>query len=247
MRRVMVALLAALAAPALAADEPPDDCARFVNQVLGQKLRRKVRGNAWDVQLLPSNRHALTLVWRIPDESFVRDERLLLRRSGDRVEHFRQLYAALEREKPPRGVIGFVFRHSPWRAVVARQRTVLPQTHIAFVGGRRPFSVHNDTSGPRSVEQLLGQSWGPISLAERPLAERILRTQLSVVLSPGARIGYTDFVLQQRFVRDRECSLLEMLLRKLPPPDRQIASFRPVSFSRLNLGRRPRVQSGEAH
>jgi hypothetical protein len=237
MWRALVALLAVLASPALAADEPPDDCARFVNQVLGQKLRRRVRGNAWDVQLLPSNRHALTLVWRIPDESYVRDERLLLRRSGDRVEHFRQLYATLEREGRPRGVIGFVFRHSPWRAVVARQRAALPQTHIAYLAGRRQFFVQNDTSGPRSVEQLLGASWGPIGPLERPLAERILRTQLTVVLSPGARVGFTDFVLQQRFVRDRECALLEMLLRKLPGADR-IPSFRPVSFSRLNLGRR---------
>jgi hypothetical protein len=82
-------------------------------------------------------------------------------------------------------------------------------------------------------------SWGPIAVEERPLAERILKVQLSVVLAPGARVGYSDYVLAQRFVRDRECSLLEMLLRKLPPPDRQLPSFRPVSFSRLNIGRRP--------
>jgi hypothetical protein len=222
--RCFLAVAVFAGAPAVdARPSPPvsaDACARHVNRLLSARAGRRVRGNAWDVQLLPSNQALLALRWRAAG-----------RGDGDRVADFRALYAALDAEPRPAGVVGFMFGDSIWRERVQAMRKVLPQTHVALVVGRRQFALENTARSPRSVRAILGDTLVAITPEERALVERRIGASLDEKLAPGARHIYLDYLLLQHFVREREGALLEML-RKLRL-DRSHAMFRPVSFSQL--------------
>ncbi len=218
------------------------ECARFVNRIFGARFGFLPFGDAWTMQLAPENQPFLKLVWQLGKDQFD-PETLLLLHAEARVEHFRDLYSALEREEYPIGVLGFLYRFSSWSEHIALRSNVLPQTHVAFLAGRKAFEIKNPTSAPQTLEQILVEKFGVIHDFERDFVNECV--PLSLELAPGAVYTYSDFLVEEHFREPMSGSLLELFLRK-HKNNRTTPLLRPVSFSRISDALIAKIQEQEA-
>lgn len=211
-----------------AIDNTKDQCAKFVNRQLLTRFGIPVFGNAWDMQLHPDNQRFLELAWQLPEEEY--DAELRLTDPEDRVKHFRVLYAQLDRESYPLGVLGFVYRFSFHRAAVAAEPNVLPQTHVAFLAGRESFYFENEAEKPQTLREVIEGAYGIIhDFEEDFIAERV---PLEKILQPGQRYYYRDYLIEEQFKVVQSRSLLSAFLEK-HEHNRTTPLVRPVSYSQM--------------
>ncbi len=223
-----------------------NECARFVNRMFFVRFGKLIYGNAWDLQLKTANQKFLNLVWQLPEKEFLRNYGLRLRKKEDRIKHFQKLYSVLQNEKHPIGVLGFVYRYSFFKNEVASLKNTLPQTHVAFLAGRKWFYFENDSDRSRTLETVLTEKYGVIHDFEREFVGE--HVPLRKVLRPGERIYYQDFLVEEQFKKVRSGSLLALYLRK-HRNNRVTSLLRPVSYSRIsdNLIREINVQRSLIH
>ncbi len=208
-----------------------NECARFVNRLFFVRFGKLMFGNAWDLQLKKSNQKFLKLVWQLPEKVFSRVDGLRLKNYTDRINHFRELYAVLNREEHPLGVIGFVYRYSFYRDIAASIHNALPQTHVVFLAGKKNFFFENDSEVVKDLETILTEKYGKIHDFERVFVSE--KVPLKLVLAPGAKFYYQDYLVEEQFKQIRSGSLLELFLRK-HRNNRVVSLLRPVSFSRIS-------------
>lgn len=206
-------------------------CAKFVNKLFYQRFDRLIFGSAWTIQLHPDNQRFLDLVWRIDGQDFYHDHQLNLKDKDLRIKHFSQLYSKLKNTKHPIGVAGFVYRYSFYKEEVATDPNILPQTHIAMISGKMDFFIENTDIQPKTVEQVLTQKNGIIHQYERAFVNN--RVELDLLLLPGQRYRYTDYLVEEQFKTIRASSLLEVFLRK-HRNNRVTPLLRPVSLSLIS-------------
>lgn len=211
--------------------ENTSECAKFVNRIFLARFGKMMFGDAWTLQILPENQKYLDLVWRLKENQFIRKQELALPHYEDRVEHFNELYAVLENDEHPIGVLGFVFQYSFYRENIAAHPEWLPQTHVAFLAGRKQFSIQNTSSKPQTIEQILSEEFGKIHEFERDFVNE--KVPLSIELLPGGTYFYNDYLIEEHFRSPMKGSLLELFLRK-HRNNRTTPLLRPVSYSRIS-------------
>lgn len=203
-----------------------NECAKFVNRMFLLRFGKLMFGNAWDLQII--NKDLLDFVWSIPEDSFT--ETLRLKKITDRIKHFQELYAVLDEEKTPVGVLGFVYKYSFYKDYVASLSNRIPQTHITFLAGRKYFYFENESEIPKSLEEILVDKYGVIHDIERAFVDN--KVKLDRILQPRDRVYYNDYLVEEQFKKVQGESLLEVFLRK-HRNNRVSSLLRPVSYSRV--------------
>ncbi|MCF7917646.1 hypothetical protein K9L27_01410 [Candidatus Gracilibacteria bacterium] len=211
--------------------ENTQECAKFVNRMFLTRFGKLMFGNAWTLQLLPENKEYLNLVWRLKEDQFNRKDLLSLDHYEDRVEHFKELYQELDSEAYPIGVIGFVYQYSFHREEVASHPEWLPQTHVAFIAGRKSFVVQNNSTKTQTLEEIIEAKHGDMHPWEREFIAS--RLPLETALLPGGQYAYNDYLIEEHFRKPMSGSLLELVLRK-HPNNRITSLLRPVSYSQIS-------------
>ncbi len=212
-------------------------CAKFVNEIFwlrfGRVMGERMYGSAWELQLKKENQKFLTLEWRVPENEVHRDNNLYYPydQRSQRVEHFRKLYEIIEAQERPIGVIGFLYRFSNYLDYVSHNPQFLPQTHVAFLSGKKTFYVENKTNESKTVEEILTEAYGVIHDFERDFVSEKLN--LDLILLPGGKYAYTDYLIEEHFRDVMQDSLLGVYLRK-HRNNKVMALLRPMSFSRLS-------------
>jgi hypothetical protein len=226
------------------------ECAKFFNRLFGVRFGHMTFGNAWELQLHPDNQKFLKLVWQIPEESFFRDKLLALKDKSDRIKHYQELYDQLDKEEMPIGALGLVYRYSFYREEISQNPKVLPQTHIAFLAGRRNFTITNETEGSLTIEEILNNQYGEIHDSEREFVKSHL--PLTKVLKSGASMEYEDYLIEEHFRSPMSGSLLSLFLRK-HRNNRTTPLLRPVSYSQISeklqgeIGRQAKITKTFEH
>ncbi len=208
-----------------------NECAKFVNRMFLVRFGKLMFGNAWDLQLNEENRKFIKLLWRLKETDFNRENDLRLYNYQDRGNHFRQLYSIIEVQKHPIGVIGFMYRYSFYRDQIVAFENVIPQSHIAFLAGKKKFFFENISNSPKYLEEVINEKYGEMHDYEKDFVWK--RVPLRKILAPGEKHYYDDYLIEEQFKKVKAESLLEVFLRK-HRNNRITPLFRPVSFSRIS-------------
>jgi len=206
------------------------ECAKLVNRLFLARFDKMMFGDAWTLQLAPANQEFLDLVWRLGEDQFTRPG-LYLNDLNDRTKHYRMLYSLLDKEKYSIGVLGFMYRFSDWREHISANLKWMPQTHVAFLAGRKSFEIKNESSSIKTIEEILGEKYGNLLDNEKAFVN--FRVPLSLELLSNGSYFYNDYLLEEHFKGAISGSLLEMFLRK-DSKIKKTSLFRPVSFSRIS-------------
>jgi len=208
-----------------------NQCARLVNRIFLARFGVLMFGDAWDMALKKQNQEYLNLIWKLQEEDFRRDFHLHLHTKEDRIEHYRRLYNVLNAEKNPIGILGFVYYYSSYKDHVAKNKYFLPQTHVAFLAGKKKFFIENETDEVKKIYDILTEKFGTIhDFEEEFLNERI---PLSLELMPGSKYYYYDFLIEDLYKDVHGGSLVQMFLRK-HRNNKITPLFRPVSYARVS-------------
>lgn len=207
-------------------------CALFVNRMISLRYGVQVYGDAWTMQLHPTNQQWLELVWRLPETEFNRKNNLQLLNKESRITHYEKLYEVLDAEEDAQGVIGFVYTFSNSLEPLSQStaRKTLAQTHVGYVAGKTSFSFKNDTSEAMTLEKLIGKQHGDLHDFETPFVAK--HVNLETWLEPGDEYFYEDYSVEEFFKGVVEGSLLEVFLRK-HRNNRVTPLLRPASYSQI--------------
>lgn len=206
-------------------------CAKFVNKLFLARFGQEIYGNAWDMQLKEENQKFLKLVYRLDENKFLREKNLELSNSTNRSKIYKEIYEILDREKMPIGVLGFLYRYSPERENLAKNKKVLPQSHVGFLAGKKEFYFQNTSQNPKLLREIISEKYGEIrDFEENFLASRI---PLEKILKSNEKYIYQDYLIEEHFKGIKAGSLLEIFLRK-HRNNRKTPLLRPVSYSRIS-------------
>lgn len=206
-------------------------CAAFINRLIMRRFGFMPYGHAWTMQSHPANQALFDHVWQLGTDQYNRDPNLSLHDYQDRIDHYKQLYRALNRDPNPIGVLGFVYQYSTFKQTIYEHPEYLAQTHVQFLAGRQDFTVTNVSTRPMTVGQILETEYGKIHDFERTFVQSIV--DLTHVLARGESYVYSDYLVQEYFRSVQDRSLLAVFLQK-HRNNRVTPLLRPVSYSGLN-------------
>lgn len=206
-------------------------CAKFVNRLFLARFGQSIYGNAWDMQLNSQNQKYLELIYRLPENRFSRANNLSLFSVEDRSKIYEEFYEMLDQEKTPIGVLGFLYQFSNEREQLSKNKTVLPQSHVGFLAGRKEFYFQNTLQTSQSLRKVIVEKYGMVhDFEEAFLASRV---DLEKILQPNEKYRYQDYLVEEHFRGIKAGSLLEIFLRK-HRNNRKTPLLRPVSYSRIS-------------
>ncbi len=208
-------------------------CALFVNRMFLTRFGKPIYGNAWDMQLHPANKKHLTLAWQIPKSEVYRTQNLNFPwgKSSQRGDHFSSFYEFLDAQEYPIGVLGMVYRYSAHKEEILGLSNILPQTHVAFIAGKKQFFIHNTTTDIQSAQSILEEQYGTLKSYEKELIAS--RIPLDSRIYPGESMVYEDYLVEEHFKTVMSGSLIELILRK-HRNNRVDELLRPISFSLIS-------------
>lgn len=217
-------------------------CALFVNRMIRMRYGVPVYGDAWTMQLHPTNQQWVELVWRLPESEFNRKNNLQLLKKEDRIKHYQELYEVLDAQEDAQGVIGFVYTFSNHLEQLSQStaKKTIAQTHVGYVAGKTSFSFKNDTEEALTLEKLIGEKYGNLHDFEKPFVAQ--KVNLETWLEPGDEYFYEDYSVEEYFMGVVEGSLLEVFLRK-HRNNRINPLLRPASYSQITEALREKAQA----
>lgn len=211
------------------------DCAKFVNRMIWFQFGTPIWGNAWDVQKRKDNQEILDLLWQVSPQEHHQENGLWYPWGSfsQRIQHFQELYDVLEKQENPLGIIGFVYRYSDYREMVSQSSSSapMPQTHVAFLAGKKMFNLVNDTDQKKSIKDLLQEKYGVIKSYEYDFVNEVF--PLEDIMESGAVFSYEDYLVEEHFLKPVRGSLMEIFLRK-HRNNRVEEILRPMSYSQLS-------------
>lgn len=211
-------------------DEKKEQCAKFINRLFLARFGKMIFGDAWTMQLHPDNQRYLNLLWRLPEAEISREKILSFKSYTNRIRSYQEIYRILDSSSYPVGVMGTLYYFSPFKKVLAKKPSWLPQTHVSFISGKSRFEIVNNEEKPQKIREILTQKYGIIHDYEVPFL--LSRIKLNFVLKPGEIYSFTDYLLEEHFRGVRTSSLLEFSLQKHKNGLTPILS--PVSFSLIS-------------
>lgn len=222
-------------------DDSKNECAKFVNRIFWSRFEKRIWGNAWDLPAREQNKEFIDVIWRIPESEFQNDS-FWVNTPDERLEHFKSLYRAVDQQRYPIGIVGFLYKYSGVKEELRKSEAYFPQTHVSFLSGKKWFQIENTGNRSQTVREILEEKHGTIHEFEEDFINERLRNQkfyvgkkvsLKTQISPRSSFWYFDYLIEEQFKYSRTDSLLGSFLRK-HRNNRTEGLLRPVSFARIS-------------